>query len=39
MSEHCFFLVGDVFFFLMLRQEGKEEKIGSPAMVKGEVPL
>lgn len=38
MSEHCFFLVGD-FFFLMLRQEGKEEKIGSPAVVKGEVPL
>lgn len=26
-------------FFLTLRQEGKEEKIGSPAVVKGEVPL
>lgn len=34
MSEHCFFLVGD--FFLMLRQEAKEEKIGSPAVVNGE---
>lgn len=35
MSEHCFFLVGD-FIFLMLKQEEKEEKIGSPAVVNGE---